>query len=237
MKNTYKFADICVTIDYTSDYFTRFASGYETEEPASFSVAVAPSDIAAERARALEDGHSDPYLETLAIYRKICSALVFRDILLFHCSALAVDGRAYLFAAPSGTGKSTHARLWRDVYGDRVTMINDDKPLLRVTDNGVTVFGTPWNGKHRLSANISAPAAGLCILQRGANNRIEPLRAVDALPRLIAQTYRPEESAGAVRSLELVLKLAKLLPMWRLECNMDLEAARVAYETMKGSGS
>ena len=62
-----------------------------------------------------------------------------------------------MFTAPSGTGKSTHARLWREAFGERVVMINDDKPLLLVRPEGVTVYGTPFRGKHGLGGDRSAP--------------------------------------------------------------------------------
>ena len=69
-----------------------------------------------------------PFLELTVIHEKMTLALLPRDIFLMHGSALCMDDRAYIFTAPSGTGKSTHARLWREIYGDRVRMINDDKP-------------------------------------------------------------------------------------------------------------
>ena len=234
MTNTCKLADTCIEINYINDYFARFAAGYETDEPADFAITVTQADIDTERARATEEGHTDKYLETLAIYRKICDRLAERGIVLFHSSAVAVDGKAYLFTAPSGTGKSTHARLWREVYGDHVTMINDDKPLLRITDAGATVYGTPWNGKHRLSTNTSAPVCGICILERGETNKIRRISASEALPYLMAQTYRPSDPSGAVKATELALKLAKIVPLWRLSCNMDIEAAQVSYNAMKG---
>ena len=101
---------------------------------------------------------TDEYLESLALYENLTQLLLSRDVLQFHCSALAMDGRAYLFTAPSGTGKSTHARLWRQVFGPRVTMINDDKPLVRrQTDGSWRVYGTPYGGKHNLQTNTSQP--------------------------------------------------------------------------------
>ncbi|MBR6848766.1 MAG: hypothetical protein IKM88_00825, partial [Lachnospiraceae bacterium] len=99
---------------------------------------------------------SEEYLETLAVYRKIAEQMPFYDTFLFHGSAIAVDGTGYLFTAKSGTGKSTHTRLWRELLGQRATMINDDKPLIRVNvDGNAVIYGTPWDGKHRLSNPIS----------------------------------------------------------------------------------
>ncbi len=85
------------------------------------------------------------------------------DTVLFHGSALAIDGDGYLFTAKSGTGKSTHTRLWRERFGDRVVMINDDKPLLHIDAGSVIAYGTPWNGKHRLGTNASVPLRADCV--------------------------------------------------------------------------
>ncbi len=209
----------------------------------AFSIATCPADVDDERRRSAEqderDGipvraFSDGYLETLAIYRKLCDRLIERGVLLFHSSAVEADGKAYLFTAPSGTGKSTHARLWKEVYGARVRIINDDKPLLRFGDKGAAVYGTPWDGKHRLSENVSAPLGGICVLERGEQNAIKRLAPAEALPHLLRQIYRPENAEGAARMTELAIRLAAETPCFALTCNMDAEAARVAFEALTG---
>lgn len=181
---------------------------------------------------------SDPALENLAVYRKIARWMINQDTILLHGSAIAVDGNAYLFTAKSGTGKSTHTRLWREVFGDRAVMVNDDKPLLKVQNGEVTVYGTPWNGKHHLGGNISAPLQGVAILKRGQENTIAPAKTEEVLPMLIQQSYRPEDPALMGKVLTSVDTLRKTVPVWELHCNMEQEAALVAYEAMsKGKGT
>lgn len=175
----------------------------------------------------------DGYLETLAVYRKICEYLIKKDILLFHCSALALDGKAYLFTAPSGTGKSTHARLWRERFGDRVVTVNDDKPLLEFTQDGVIVYGTPYGGKDHLQTNTSAPVAGIVILSQGKTNTIQRISSSEALPELIRQSHRPDDPVSLLRYLELVEKLSHL-PVFRLSCTISQEAVDVAYQALQG---
>ncbi|MCR4807135.1 MAG: hypothetical protein K5857_05615 [Lachnospiraceae bacterium] len=179
----------------------------------------------------------DDYLESLAVYRKISEELSAYDTFLFHGSALSVDGEGYIFTAASGTGKSTHARLWREVYGSRAVMINDDKPLIRISgesDYQPLVYGTPWDGKHRLSSNTSAPLKALCILKRGKKNEIERIDAGEAMPMLIQQAYRPADPAAMAKTLELMDRLVSRVKVYRMECNMDPEAARLSYEAMSG---
>ena len=177
---------------------------------------------------------TDGYLESLAVYRKIAEKMPDQDTFLFHGSALAVGGEGYIFTAKSGTGKSTHARLWREMFGDRVVMVNDDKPLIRVTGDTACVYGTPWDGKHRLSSNVSVPVRAVCILERGAENSIEGINISDAMPMLIQQAYRPSDPAALQKTLTLIDKMTSCVKLYRMKCSMDPEAARVAYEMMKG---
>lgn len=179
-----------------------------------------------------EQQFPEDYLEDLAVYRKIARWMIDRDTLLMHGSAIAVDGVAFLFTAKSGTGKSTHTRLWREVLGDRAVMINDDKPLLMIGEEQVTVYGTPWNGKHRLGNNISAPLKGIAILNRGTENCIQPAETGDVLPMLIQQSYRPEDAPGMQKVMVLLDRLCRQVPVWDLRCNMEPDAARIAYEAM-----
>lgn len=175
---------------------------------------------------------SDAYLETLAVYRKIADYLLSCDTLLFHGSVIAVDGEGYLFTAKSGTGKSTHTRLWREYFGERAVMVNDDKPLLHITDSGVTAYGTPWDGKHRLSTNIAVPLKGICILTRDTTNHIEQAEPHAAYPMIVQQTNRSLTVDGMKQTLSLIDSMLNVVPVYRLGCNMDIEAARMAYEGM-----
>lgn len=218
-----------------------FCKNYLTDAPASFEVAVTPADIAYERQRSaradeLEGAavreHADPYLETLAVYRKLAQLLVQDDILLMHGAVVAVDGQAYLFTAKSGTGKTTHTRLWMRQFGDRAVMVNGDKPLLHITSEGVTVYGTPWDGKEHLSTNTSCPLKALCILTRSETNHIERISKKEALPMLCQQSYRPCSPIGAQKMLALVDRLGSSVPLYRLGCNLEPEAALVAYHGM-----
>ena len=113
-------------------------------------------------------------------------------------------------------------------------MINDDKPLVRVGPEGAVIFGTPWNGKHRLGENISAPLKGICFLQRGERNAIAPVSAAEAYPLLLRQVYRPRDAAALDQTLRLLDALCRAVDFYRLSCNMDLDAARVSSQAMTG---
>lgn len=167
---------------------------------------------------------TDPFLERAVLQALIADYLRRIGFFLLHGSTLAMDGKAYLFTAKCGTGKSTHTRLWRQVFGDRVTMLNDDKPFLEWTESGITAWGSPWSGKHGLDTNTSAPLAGVCVLERGTENQIRPLDPAEALPLLQQQADE--------RDHPFLESLVKTVPLWRMQCTKDPAAAILARETM-----
>lgn len=206
--------------------------GYAEDGP----ICVSSEEILAEQQMDEEHptGYPEPYLESLAIYRKICGYLLHEQVLLFHCSSLRIDDKAYLFTGPSGTGKSTHVRLWKEVFGERMVIINDDKPLLHFTDDKIWVYGTPYSGKDGLDTNISAQAAGIVILHQAEKNEIKRISARDAFPVLWSQSYRNVKSADAmIHTMDLVQQMAKL-PVFSLGCTISGEAVELAYEALKG---
>lgn len=175
---------------------------------------------------------TDGFLENNAIHALLAERLVEQNALLMHGSALCMDGKAYIFTAKSGTGKSTHARLWRQVFGDRVWMINDDKPMLRIEESGVTVYGTPWDGKHHLSRNASAKLKAIVNLTRDESNHIAPMSRADAFPVLMKQCYGSRNPATMARIMELEKRLLSAVDFYTLGCNMLPEAAKLAWEGM-----
>ena len=230
-------AEVHSLFDSTRDY----CKDYLTEETPEFTITVTSEDLAFEQADLLAEAKAegmkprkftDPFLDRAAIQRQFADFLLNRNILLFHGSTVALDGCAYLFTAKCGTGKSTHTRLWREVFPD-AQMVNDDKPFLEITASGVIAHGSPWSGKHGLSENISVPLQGICILHRGPENKISPLAPEEAMEMLTAQGYCPPAPDCSQPFQHLTETLAHQVPRWRMECTKDPEAARMAREAMK----
>ena len=244
MTFTYAIAERNIAVTSLHDEVHQLCADYLSPDAASdFAVETTQADIEFERKKtareAAVEGHapavfSDGYLETLAVYRKIAEKMPDYDTILFHGSCVAVDGVGYLFTAKSGMGKSTHTRLWRELLGNRAVMVNDDKPLIRISDSGAVIYGTPWDGKHRLSSNIAVPLKALCVLERAEQNTIRQTTALEVYPMLLQQAYRPMDGMAMSKTLTLIDKLTSVVNLWRLGCNRDIEAARVAYEAMKG---
>lgn len=230
---------VCAQFPSTKSFFR----GYLEEGEALFTVRVTAEDLLYEREQALRQAEldgvtrrlSDPYLETLSVLRLIAAQLLSYDTLLFHGAAVAVDGRAYLFTAPSGTGKTTHVRLWlSQIPGAYV--LNGDKPFLRVTEGGVEVCGNPWQGKENYGCNEILPLAAICLLERGAENRIEPIGLEKALGTLLKQTNIPSDDGALLEVLRLMGRLSSRVRLYRLSCNMEPEAALVSAGAMLERG-
>lgn len=233
-----------IKINNIYPYIEKYCHDYLIDENSDvdFSIQISLSDIEFERKKSAvtdkKEGNpvrnfSDEYLETLAVYRKIADKLLEYDTLLFHGSVIAVDGKGYIFTAKSGTGKSTHTRLWREYFSERAVMINDDKPLLKINEKSVTAYGTAWDGKHRLSTNTSAVIYGLCVLERDTVNHIEKADKNQIYPIIVQQTNRSLIPQNIIPTLELIDRLIKNVPIYRLGCNMEQEAVRVAFNGMQ----
>ena len=230
-------AAVRALFESTPHHFSRYLS----QSAPDFSVTVTEADLRFEQAQldeeALREGFkrrifTDPFLERAAIQRKFAEHLLCHDTLLLHASAVAVDGKAYLFTGKSGTGKSTHTRFWLEAFGSRALMINDDKPFLRFTPDAVWVCGSPWSGKHGLDTNVSIPLAGICLLQRGSENRIRSAAPEQLLPRLLHESYQPQDPHLAERSRALAGQLSHRVRLWCMECTRSPEAAQIAHRAM-----
>ena len=226
------------TFSFSSCHMCR---QYIAQEKVDFSVTINHKDISIERQKTMKEAaieglppreYSDEELEITAVLRKVTEALFDYDTLLFHGSTISVDNEAYLFTAKSGTGKSTHTRLWREMLGDKAIMVNDDKPFLKIGEDGVLACGSPWNGKHRLGNNIQVPLKAICILERGVENHIKEIPPKEALTMLIQQSARPADPKKMAKYMELIDRLTQKVKFYRMQCTMDPAAAQMAYEEM-----
>ena len=152
--------------------------------------------------------------------------------MMLHSSAVELDGRAYLFSGPSGMGKSTHARLWEDLFPN-ARIFNDDKPALRQKDGVWYAYGTPWCGKNGININISAPIAGICFLKRGETNEIRRLSKIEAASAVFSQTLNCFASSNGLDVLvKIIDRLIDSLPIYELRCKAEPDAALLSHKIM-----
>lgn len=231
-KFTIRLADQSIAVSCIYRSTLDFCAGYLTDAAPDFCIEISDEDIANEIAKSDDQNFSKNYYETLVLYRKIATELANYDTILFHGSAISIEDSAFIFTGKSGTGKSTHARLWRQLLQEKAQMVNDDKPLIKVKNGKIFVYGTPWDGKHRLSENISVPLKAICLLEQAPENKIEEISPVNILPTLLQQTFRPEDSGSLKKILDILTKILEKCKFYKMQCNMDIEAAQIAYNTM-----
>lgn len=176
---------------------------------------------------------------TLTDFEYMCTGEAFANRLAYlgglvmHGSAISYEGKGIVFSAPSGTGKSTHAGLWKQHYGERVLRINDDKPAIRFEEGVPIVYGTPWSGKTATNANDSAPLKAIVFLKQAPENRIQPLSVADALEHIYRETVRPfyDETLG-MKILDTAERLIQSVPVFLLECTISSQAVELVKNTM-----
>ena len=162
-------------------------------------------------------------------------ATVGHDVTPVHSSAIVCNGRAVLFLGESGTGKSTHTRLWRENI-DGAVLLNDDSPFIGFVDGRATAFGAPWSGKTPCYKQEQYPIAAIVRLSQAPHNAIRPLRSVHAigalLPSLTPAFGYDDELQD--RMLATLSKIISQVPVYHLECLPDAAAARLSYDTVFG---
>lgn len=232
--NLHKIAGLYIDLGYKYDLMNKRAPQYKTddecEEP-QMRIYLSDEFLAEKQKETPElDVSACEYLYTGAAF--YTGLLQFGGFLL-HSSAIIVDGKAYLFTADSGTGKSTHTELWRKALGeDRVQILNDDKPAIRIAKEGYFACGTPWSGKHDLNTNKIVPIAAIGFLERSKENWIERRSGGEMVGKLLKQTVRPPVKEEMDALLTYVDRVLTDVPVYALGVNMSEDAAIMAYEAM-----
>lgn len=156
--------------------------------------------------------------------------------MMIHSSSIAYNDSGLLFSAPCGTGKSTHTRLWKEKFGDKVRFINDDKPVIRFVNDMPVVCGTPFSGKSILNSNIQIPMQAYIYLERAENNSIEPMNKKKALFCLSEQTLKTNLDKNVyLRNLNYIEKIIEKTPCFNLKCNPTTEAVDIVYKEIFGN--
>ena len=240
MTFTVKLADMHIQIESKYPELEIFCKDYIIEGATpDFCVSWTEEEIWAEKEYETTTDFTPAYLETLTTLRKISEILPMHNRLLIHGAAITLDDTAYLFTAPSGTGKSTHIRLWRKHLGDRVDIVNGDKPFVSLDcdESGKLqprIYGTPWAGKERWQKNRNAPLGGICFLCRGKENKIRKLAPSECLTMLFNQVYLPKDTHTAQLTLALIDQLIQSIPLYLLECDISEDAVKCSFEGMTG---
>ena len=176
--------------------------------------------------------HPMEHTEYHTIHYVMAKALIKRGVLLVHGSAVVADGSAYLFIAPSGTGKSTHTALWKEVLGERAFIINDDKQMIRLTGEVPLVYPTPWGLTGSPGTMAGAPLKAVVLLERSNENLVTQIDSFKMFPHIFQAAICGETPAQTEEILDLERKLLGTTKLYRLKCRADIDAAKTAIKAI-----
>ena len=232
---TYNFADIMVHLSSLSPFATELFKDYRVDTDAyDEDLSLCDADLALEAT--LTPAASHGLLEVTAVLRKLAAVLLVRyDGCMLHAATVVYNGKAYAFVAPSGTGKTTHCRLWLDVLGDHAHILNGDKLLLRRSEDQFLAYGNPWNGKEGFGEQGCYPLGGVFFLHRAAENRVCRIHDTDALPLLLAAIAAPKQADARLRLLELMDRFTQSIPLFSLHVNRHPDAVYTALSALEES--
>lgn len=158
MRKEISLADLAIGIDLRFPEYEALFDRFPAQKPPEIEVSVSPQALAAAQ-KLYEPGSGAPYIEYMELCPKLSDAMLPFNRVFFHGTAFLWRGKAWIFAAVSGTGKTTQYLHWKALYGEEVQIINGDKPVLAFDDGNITVHPSPWNGKEGMGQDPPLPAA------------------------------------------------------------------------------
>lgn len=230
-----KFAEFFVEINPLYDYTKKMIKYFETDEIPTSQVITLGEKFSDDDYKKYNSLHPEvPVEEAEHIF---LATEFFRKILkynaiMIHSSAIKYNGKCYLFSADSGVGKSTHTSLWQEVYGDKVQIINDDKPIIRIKNNKLIVYGSPFAGGTMKFQNDSADLEAIVFLERSKNNSIEELSPQKAMRYLFKESVRKIGKNQMNNSLNMISVILENCKFYKLKCNMDKSSAILSHDTI-----
>jgi hypothetical protein len=223
----YRIADVNVDMDPVGDMPKRMKA-YEADWDIP-DITIEENELRLSKWKSAEDPNLPFYMETGRVF---CNKILQYDGMMLHASAVMIEDRVYLFSGQCGIGKSTHAKLYLDSFGEKAMIINDDKPILRKIQGTWYAYGTPWCGKDGINRNAKGLLAGICFLQRG-DTRITRLTPRESVPRILMHTqYYQTDKERMKKMLSLVDQLAKEVPAFEYYNHAQAKDAAVTYSAM-----
>ncbi len=238
---------LCRLGDFDFDISCRSPKNYKRFEPyavaqgnAGLSVEVSDEQLKAEEKTAFaEQGivFGPSACEFTAVHRQLADWLPLHNAFVMHSAVIEANGEGIAFAAHSGTGKTTHMLLWQRLLGEKMIIVNGDKPIIRFFDGEPDTpyaYGTPWNGKESMGCNMKTRLRHICLIERADENSAVPLETDAAVSLLFNQTYMPRDPAAVAATMAMMNRLINSCRLWRIRCNMDISAAETAYKAIFG---
>ncbi len=223
---TAEIAGIPIGIDNNFGTAEWMCRDYITDKPPLFTVSATAEEL-------MREGGVSAHAEELCLYRKIALGMMEFDAFLMHAAVIDVDGQGLAFAGKSGAGKTTRVRMWQKALGERVKVVNGDKPILRFTGGDLYAYGTPWRGKEGMGENRRVPMRYVCFIERSGSVTLRRLEPEEAAARLMHQMLVPRDAGQLERFAALTGRFAETVSFFLLRGDRDAERPGELWERMK----
>lgn len=227
-KFTIEFAKLNIEVNCNYEYTKSFCRDYISTKKPDLSISVSEEEIDEEISVSPYNPARD-YAESICVYREIAKMLPYYNKCVFHGAVIDYKNNGFLFTAPSGTGKTTHIRLWKK-YIEGVEIINGDKPILSLENDHFFAYATAYAGKEGYENHGFTKLKAICLLKRGITNKIYRLSSSECLNEIVKQTYMPDNAEAIIKTIDLLDSLLKSLPVYCLECDISKEAVKCSFE-------
>lgn len=232
----YKIADLIVEFNSKYNTTTERAQKYICEQNMERDFRITVRDEAIQKEQEFDKLLTDDLAEYMIMGTTFYKGLLNYNGCLLHSSAVVIDDEAYLFSANCGTGKSTHTSLWLKYLSEKNPYIlNDDKPAIRIMEDGIYAYGTPFSGKHDINKNTRAKIKGICFIEQATTNSIKRIEPKEAVSLFFEQTVKRLTKEQMLKLLDIMDIILKEIPCYKLCCNMSEEAVKLSYNTMRGA--
>lgn len=229
----YNFAGICISTKNSLESIEKSCAKYACNETPDQIITITETDL--EYEKRFVSTSEQAILENAAFCRKIAELAASYDTLFMHAAVLSVDGMGIAFVAPSGTGKTTHVLNWLNVLGDRASIVNGDKPLLRRSNGVFYAYPTPWCGKEGFAGKTEVPLKAIAFITRSLNNETIKLPKNAVLARLLSAIYISRDKKTAEHTLALVEMLIESYDFYEIQCDASVESAIISSRFILGA--
>ncbi len=232
----YKIADLIVEFDAKFNTTNKRATKYLYTGNKKEDFKISVTDEAIKYTAKDNDSLTIDLAEYMLVGAAFYKELLNYNSCLLHSSAVVIDNEAYLFSADCGIGKSTHTSLWLKYLNEKEPYIlNDDKPAIRIMENGIYAYGTPFSGKYDINKNIRAKLKGICFIKQSTTNTMKRIEPKEAITLFFEQTLRRLTKQQMLKLLDIMDVILKNIPCYQLYCDMSEEAVKLSYNTMRGA--
>ena len=228
-----KVADLLVDVVAKGELTARICEPYLVDSAfTDISIYATPAQIKKKMA-SMPIPLSEEQAECICLHENLALKLVYHDAFVLHASLVSYQGKGYAIVAPRGVGKTVHTNMWKAKFGDDVTIINGDKPILRRQSDGTYLaYGTPWCGKEGQGVNAAVPLCGICLLSRGSRDLIKPVTIASYVDGIIRQVVFPTDTPSMIRGAHLLGDLIRAVPAIAAECTPTQNAAATVMRAL-----